>query len=142
MPVLELRAAIPLGCALGLPPLQTYLAAVIGNMLPVPFIILFVRRVFAFIRRKWPKLNGFVDRLEQRALKNRSRVQRFEVLGLALFVAIPLPGTGAWTGSLLAALMNFSLKRALPTVLLGVLVAGVLMTLISYGVLFGVSAIG
>jgi len=142
VPVLELRGAIPLGCGLGLPWWQCYLAAIIGNMLPVPFVLLFIRRLFAFVRRHWSALNGLVDRLEQRAMRKIDTVKRFEILGLCLFVAIPLPGTGAYTGGLIAALMNMRLKRAIPTIFLGVLIAGFIMTLLSYGVRLGVSTIG
>ena len=142
VPMIELRAAIPLGCGMGLPAWQVFAAAVIGNMLPVPFIVLFIRRIFAFIRRHWSRLNGLLDRIEAKAEKNIERVQRYEILGLCLFVAIPLPGTGAWTGSLIAALLDIRLRRSLPAIFLGVLVAGLIMTAISYGFKFGVNALG
>ncbi len=141
VPMTELRLAIPIGCGLGLPAWQSFVAAVVGNMLPVPFIVLFIRRIFAFIRRHWSFLNGILDRIEKKAENNMERVQRFEILGLCLFVAIPLPGTGAWTGSLIAALLDIRLRRALPTIFLGVLIAGVIVTLISYGVRLGIAAI-
>ena len=140
-PVIELRAAIPIGCGLGLPWWQNYLAAVIGNMIPVPFIVLFTRSIFAFIRAHWSRLNGFIDRLEHRAEKKMDVVRRFEILGLCLFVAIPLPGTGAWTGALIAALLDIRIRRAIPTILLGVLIAGTIVTAVSYGVKLGVSAV-
>lgn len=138
VPVIELRGAIPVGAGLGLPALESYLAAVVGNMLPVPFIILFIRRVFAFIRRCWPWLNRLLDRIEKRAEKKIETVQKYEVLGLLLFVAIPLPGTGAWTGSLIAALLDVRLRRALPAIFAGVVIAGIVVSLVSYGVLFGI----
>lgn len=139
-PVIELRGAIPLGCGLGLPAWQSYLASVIGNMIPAPFIILFIRRIFAFLRSRWPWFCGVIDRLESRAEKKMETVRRYAFWGLFLFVAIPLPGTGAWTGALIAALLDLRLKRALPAILLGVLAAGAVVTLLSYGVKLGVGA--
>jgi len=141
VPVVELRGAIPIGCGLGLPAWQVYIAAVLGNLIPVPFIILFVRPVFAFIRKRWKWLSGIVDKIENRAGRNVPRVQRFQILGLFLFVAVPIPGTGAWMGSLIAALLDVRLRRAFPTILLGLLVAGAIMIAVSYGVRFGVQAI-
>ncbi len=141
VPMIELRAAIPLGCGMGLPAWQVYVAAVVGNMIPVPFIVLFIRRIFAFLRKHWKKLGGLVDRIEARAMKKSGRVRQFEILGLMLFVAIPLPGTGAWTGSLIAALLDIRLKRSIPVILLGVLIAGAIVTAVSYGFRFGISAI-
>ncbi len=141
VPMIELRASIPMGCGMGLPAWQVYIAAVVGNMLPVPFIVLFIRRIFEFLRKHWKKLNGLIDRIEAKALKKSDRVRKFEILGLMLLVAIPLPGTGAWTGSLIAALLDIRLKRSIPTIFMGVLIAGAIVTAISYGFRFGISAI-
>ena len=142
IPVAELRAAIPVGCSLGMPAWQTYAAAVVGNMIPVPLIILFTRSVVKFIRTHWQKLDSLVNRLEANAMKKADRVMRYEILGLWLFVAIPLPGTGAWTGAMIAALLNIRMRRSLPTIFLGVLTAGVIMTLVSYGISLGIETIG
>ena len=136
LPVVELRGAIPVGVALGLPHLLTFLIAYLGNMLPVPFIILFVRKIFDWMKRKSKRLGNWANRLEEKALKKSKQVKRYKVLGLLLFVAIPIPGTGAWTGSLIAALLNMRLKDALPTIALGVLIAGVLMTGLTLGFSF------
>ncbi len=136
VPVLELRAGVPAGVALGLSPALALLAGVAGNMLPVPFVILFIRKAFRWVRTHIPKLGGFIDRLEERAyrkIENRNLV-RYEAWGLLLFVAIPLPGTGAWTGSLIAALMDLRLKNAVPVIFLGVVIAGLIMTAVTYGV--------
>ncbi len=136
IPVVELRAGVPAGVAMGLPIPAALLAGVAGNMVPVPFVILFSRRVFKWVRTHIPKLGSFVDRLERRAyekIKNRDLVRR-QVWGLLLFVAIPLPGTGAWTGSLIAALMDLRLKNAVPVLFLGVVIAGIIMTALTYGV--------
>lgn len=136
VPVLELRAGVPAGVALGLTPAMALLAGVVGNMLPVPLVILFIRKAFRWVRVHIPKLGGFVDGLEQRAyrkIESRNLV-RYEAWGLLLFVAIPLPGTGAWTGSLIAALMDLRLKNAVPVIFLGVVIAGLIMTAVTYGV--------
>lgn len=127
IPVLELRAAIPLGVGLGLSPWESFCAAVIGNTIPVPFLILFVRQVFAWLRRNFPKLDGMLTRLEKKAHLKGRKVTKYKYLGLMIFVAIPLPGTGAWTGSLVAAVLNMSISRSLPSILAGVLIAGVLI---------------
>ena len=133
VPVIELRGAIPIGVGLGLSPWVAMLVSVIGNMVPVPFIILFIRRIFAWMRRHFPKLDGLVTRLENKAHLKGETVKKYKYLGLCIFVAIPLPGTGAWTGALIAALLDMRLKRALPAIFLGVLIAGCLITGITYG---------
>lgn len=142
VPVLELRAAIPIGCSLGLSAWQCALAAIIGNMIPAPFIILFIRAIFEYLRRHWPKLGNLVDRLESKAEKKKPLVQKYAILGLTLLVAIPLPGTGAWTGALVAAMLDIRLKRAIPCIFLGVVIAAVIVTMVSYGVRLGINAIG
>ena len=132
VPVLELRAAIPMGAALGLPWYMSYLIAVVGNFLPVPFILFFIRAILGWMKTT-RRLAPIALWLEKRAAKNSDKVNRRAALGLFLFVAIPLPGTGAWTGSLVAATLEMRIKHSLISVFLGVLVAGVLMTAISYG---------
>ena len=134
VPVIELRGGVPFGVALGLPVSGAFLTALLGNMLPVPFIVLFVRRMFAFIRESIPRLGSWVERLEKRAWEKSDRVLQYQTWGLLLFVAIPLPGTGAWTGALIAALLDMRLKKAVPVIFLGVLIAGVIVTGLTYGV--------
>ena len=136
VPVVELRGGVPAGVAMGLPIPMALLAGVIGNMLPVPFVILFIRRIFKWIRVHIPKLGGLIDRLEQRAYRKMSNqnLVRWQAWGLLMFVAIPLPGTGAWTGALIAALMDLRLKNAVPVIFVGVLIAGLIMTALTYGV--------
>ena len=134
-PVVELRAAIPFGLALGLAPLTCYIAAVIGNCIPIPFIILFIEHVFRLMRKVSPKFGALVDKLEQRASEKSDVVQKYALWGLVILVAIPLPGTGAWTGSLVAALMNIPLRKSGPACVLGVLIAGVAVMAISTGVI-------
>lgn len=134
LPVLELRGAIPVGIGSGLHPAVAFIAAVIGNLIPVPIIILFVRKVFAWLRNKSDWLENKVSRLEARAEKKAELIYKYELLGLLILVAVPLPGTGAWTGALIAALLDIRLKVAFPVILGGVLIAGVLVTGISCGI--------
>ena len=134
IPVVELRGGIPFGVAAGLPVWAAFLAAVIGNLIPVPFIVVYIRRIFQWMREKMPDLNRLVDRLEDKAHLKGRRVNKYKYLGLAIFVAIPLPGTGAWTGSLAAACLDMPLRRAIPSVIAGVLVAGLAISILTYGV--------
>ena len=127
IPIIELRGGLPFGVALGLPYYLAFPAAVIGNLIPAPFIIVYIRRIFELTRKYLPSLNGLVDRLEKKAHLKGRKVQRFQYIGLWLFVSIPLPGTGAWTGSLAAAFLGMRLKKAMPAVVLGVLTAGCVM---------------
>ena len=138
-PVMELRGGLPLGVAMGLPLPAAFIASVLGNMLPAPFIILFVRRAFAWVRRRLPPLHAFVDRLERRAESKRELVYRYQTLGLLILVAIPLPGTGVWTGALVAALMDLRMKKALPAIFCGVVIAGAIISLLI--VTLGVTAL-
>ena len=127
IPVIELRGGLPFGVALGLPYYLAFPAAVVGNLIPAPFIIVYIRRIFELMRKYLPRLNGLVDKLEKKAHLKGRKVQKYQYLGLWLFVAIPLPGTGAWTGSLAAAFLGMRLKKAMPAVVLGVLTAGCIM---------------
>lgn len=134
VPIIELRGAIPYGAVIaGLPIWQAALIAVLGNLLPVPFLVVFTRDVFALMRKKSDKLNSIVLRMERKADKNKDVVLRYEFWGLVILVAIPLPGTGAWTGALVAAMMDMQLKRAFPAIALGVVVAAFIVTWVTYG---------
>ena len=132
VPVIELRGAIPIGVARGLPFWAAVLVSIIGNLVPVPFIIIFIKKIFAFMREKMPKLNGLVTRLENKANSKSETVQKYAFWGLFIFVVIPLPGTGAWTGALIAAMLEMPLKKAFPSIMLGVLSAGAIVTFITY----------
>ncbi|WP_347565977.1 small multi-drug export protein [Pseudoflavonifractor sp. SW1122] len=134
IPVVELRGGIPFGVAAGLPVWAAYLAAVIGNLIPVPFIVVYIRRIFMFMRQHMPRLNSVVDKMEQKAHLKSAAVLKYQYLGLAIFVAIPLPGTGAWTGALVAAFLDMRLKKAMPSIAGGVLSAGLIISILSYGV--------
>ena len=135
IPIIELRGAIPLGAALGLPLWQSYLISVIGNMLPVPIILLFVKKVLEFMSGcKFKLFNKVANWVYAKAEKNRAKIEKYSFWGVAIFVGIPLPMTGAWTGSLVAAIIDMKFFKAVISALIGVLAAGVIMSLISYGI--------
>ena len=131
-PVLELRGAIPLGVAAG-PPLTACAAAILGNLVPVPFLMLLVRRIFRWLR-KTAFFGPKIDWLERRAHLKGRLVRKYRLPGLLLLVAVPLPGTGAWTGALVASLLDIRLRHAFPAIAAGVVIAGVLITLLTVGV--------
>lgn len=135
LPIIELRAGLPYGIALGLPYPVALVAAVLGNMVPVPFIILFIRRIFTWLRSIFPKCDAMISKLEEKAHIKGDLVRRYSTIGLCILVAIPLPGTGAWTGALVAALLDLRLKKAVPTIFLGVIIASCIMTMLTFGVL-------
>lgn len=132
LPIIELRGGLPFGVALGLPYYLAFPFAVLGNIIPAPFIIVYIRKVFLLMRKYMPRLNRMVDRLEEKAHLKGKQMLKYETLGLWLFVAIPLPGTGAWTGCLAAAFLGMRLKKAFPTVLLGVITAGCIMLALTH----------
>ena len=134
VPVLELRGAIPFGVAHDLSLPVAVIVSIIGNLVPVPFIILFIRKIFNFIRHHIPKFDNLVTRLEARAEKKSDIVLKYAFWGLMILVAVPLPGTGAWTGALVAAMLNMRMKRALPAIAVGVVVAAIIVTIVTYGV--------
>lgn len=134
LPVIELRGAIPMAFALGLPWWQAYLISVLGNLLPVPFILLLINLVIKWMSSsKVTFFNKIANFLLKKVEKNRERIEKYSFWGLFLFVAIPLPMTGAWTGSLVAAVVGVKPLKAFLSALLGVLLAGVIVTLIVYG---------
>ena len=134
IPIIELRGAIPMGALLGLPWWQSYLLSIVGNMLPVPLILLFIKAVLKWMANSkvnfFNKLGGWIQR---KADKNHDKIAKYSFWGVCLFVAIPLPMTGAWTGSLVAAMIDMKFWKALLSCLIGVLIAGVVVTLITYG---------
>ena len=127
VPVVELRGAIPYGVLAGLSVHTAFILAVIGNLLPIPFLVVFTRKVFEWLRTKSEGLDRMVRKLEAKADKNKELVERSEFFGLMILVAIPLPGTGAWT------MLDMRLKRAMPAIIVGVLVAGIIVTTLTYG---------
>ena len=133
VPVIELRGAIPIGVGLGMSPLAALGISIVGNLVPVPVIILFIRKIFQWMRRHMPRLEKLVSRMEEKAEKHKDLVTKWEFWGLLILVAIPLPGTGAWTGALVAALMDLRLKKSFPAIFTGVVIAGLIVTGITYG---------
>ncbi len=135
IPVIELRGGIPLGASLGLPFWQSYLLAVCGNMIPVPFILLFIRKIIAAMERSKVRLfQKFAGWLNRKVAKNRGKIEKYSFFGVCFFVAVPLPVTGAWTGSLVASFLDMKFWKAFLSCLIGVMIAGVIMTLGAYGV--------
>lgn len=133
VPVVELRGGIPFGTALGLDPVSAAVAAILGNLVPVPFIILFIRHIFDWLRR-YDKPRALVEKFEKKAHLKSKNVIKYQIFGLCLFVALPLPGTGAWTGALIAAILDMRLKRAMPSIILGVIIAATIVTCVTRGV--------
>lgn len=133
-PILENRAGIILAFMLKLPLGQALLFSAIGNVLPIPFILLFIRKIFDWLRPT--KFFGkIVEKLEARAMRKSEGVKKAEFLGLLLFVGIPLPGTGGWTGSLIASLLEVDIKKASIAILLGIALAATIVSLLTYGVI-------
>ena len=133
LPVIELRGSIPIGYYQGLPWYTNMITSIIGNMLPVPFILLFVVKVFEFMKKHNIMVN-MIDKLEKKALNRSESLANKEFIGLMLFVAVPFPGTGAWTGALIAALLKLDVKKSFFMILLGVIIAAAIVTLGVYGV--------
>ena len=135
IPLLELRGSIVIaGGILKLPFIQTFIAAVIGNMIPIPFILLFIKKIFDWMK-KVECLKKIPTKIEEKAMKKSEQIEKYGYLGLCLFVAIPLPGTGAWTGSLLAVLFGLKPSKSLFVVFLGVIIAGFIMSVLSFGLI-------
>ena len=134
LPVLEIRGAIPVGVAQGLDPWLAYIIGAVGNMLPIPFLILLTRKVIEWLK-KHNVLVRFTSWLERKGEEKAKTVKAYSFWGLLILVAIPLPGTGAWTGALVASLLNMRLKDALPAILLGVLIAGLIVLAVTFGVI-------
>lgn len=133
IPLIELRGSIPFGATVGLNWLSVFLLSIVGNMLPIPFIILFGTKLLEWL--KTTKLFGkFFRRYEERLLRKSDKVQKYSYWGLLIFVGIPIPGTGAWSGALLSVLLEMKGRKSLLFIFFGVLLAGVIMTAISYGV--------
>ena len=133
IPILELRGSLIAAGFLKMEFLRTYLIAVIGNMIPIPFILIFIEKIFELLKKT--KLKKLIERLETRAMEKSDTIKKYGKFGLFLFVAIPIPGTGAWTGSLISVLLRMKFKDSIVPIFLGVLTAGLIMSLISFGVI-------
>lgn len=133
LPILELRGGMIAARLLEMDFLKAFIISYIGNMIPIPFIILFIKKIFEFLRR-FKFFEKIITKLEAKTERNKDKVLRYKSWGLLIFVAIPLPGTGGWTGALMAALLGIPFKRSLPSIALGVFIAGLIMSFVTYGV--------
>ena len=133
-PLLELRGGMIAAAVFKMPYLQAMVLCLLGNMLPMPFILLFITKIFDALK-KTKLFKPMVQKIENKAMGKSDKIQKYEFLGILLFVGIPLPGTGAWTGSLIAVLFGMKPKKSLLFIFLGVLTAGLIMSLLSFGVL-------
>ena len=135
LPILELRGGLIASKIMGIDFVKAFTICCIGNMLPIPFILLFIRKIFNQLK-KFPKINGLIEKIEVRSIRKADSVKKYRIWGLLIFVGIPLPGTGAWTGALIADLLDIRIKHSLPAIAAGVLMAGIIISALSYG-LFG-----
>lgn len=131
MPLMELRGAIPLGVSLGMHPLHATVLGIIGSLIPVPFLLFFLKPIVLFLR-EIKLFKKIVNHIVQKTIRKSDRIRRYSALGLVLFVAIPLPTTGVWTGCLAATIFNIPIKIAFPAIALGTAIAGSIMFLLSY----------
>lgn len=132
-PILELRGSLLAAGFLKMEFLSTFLVAVVGNMLPIPFILVFIDKIFAYLKKT--RLKNMVEKLENKALSKSDQIRKYGKFGLFLFVAIPLPGTGAWTGALAASLLRMKPKESIMPIFWGVITAGLIMSLLSFGII-------
>ena len=134
MPLLELRGGLLAAALLKMDFVPAYLISIVGNTLPIPLVLLFLDKVFNFLKKS-KKLNKLISKLEKKILSKKGQIEKYGYLGLLLFVGIPLPGTGAWTGAGLAVLLNLNKKKSFVSIMLGVILASIIMSILSYGIL-------
>lgn len=139
IPILELRGGLLAASLLQIPAASAIPICIIGNIIPIPFILLFIRQIFKWMK-KIKIFRGLIEKLEARAMRKSDNIRRYEFLGLVLFVGIPLPGTGAWTGALIASLLEVDIKKSSLAILLGLVMATVIMYVVSYGIVGNVVA--
>ncbi|MEA5026884.1 MAG: small multi-drug export protein [Erysipelotrichaceae bacterium] len=132
IPLIEERGAIIYGAAIGMPWYQVLPICIVANMIPVPFVLIFGMKLIKYLKTT-KLLGGFFTKYEAKLMERSANVDRYSLIALALFVGIPLPGTGAWSGSLIATILNIDFKKAVFAIFIGVLIAGIIMTLGSYG---------
>ena len=131
IPILELRGGLLAASLLKIPEATAIPICVIGNIIPIPFILLFIKQIFKLLK-KTRLFRGLIIKLESRAMKKSDKVKKYEFWGLVLFVGIPLPGTGAWTGALIASLLDIDIKKSSLAILTGICIATVIMYVVSY----------
>lgn len=132
IPILELRGGLLVASLLHIEMWKAALICMVGNIIPIPFILLFIKKIFALMK-KTKLFRPLVEKLEEKAMSKSDRIKQYEFLGLVLFVGIPLPGTGAWTGSLIAALLDVDIKKASLAIFIGLIMASIIMCIIGYG---------
>ncbi len=132
IPILELRGGLLIASLLHVPMIKAAFICIIGNIIPIPFILLFIRKIFELMK-KTKLFRPLVEKLEKKAMGKSDKIKKYEFFGLVLFVGIPLPGTGAWTGSLIAALLEVDIKKASIAIFIGLILATIIMCLFSYG---------
>ena len=139
MPILELRGGLIAAALLGLDPIPSYIISIIGNVLPVPFILLLIKKILAWMKKSKVKFfNKIANWLDEKVEKHKGQIEKFGYVGVILFVGIPLPGTGAWTGSLIASVLNMDKKKTFLAVLVGIFMASIIMMLLSFGLIANV----
>ena len=139
MPILELRGGLLAAALLGLDPIPSYIISIIGNVLPVPFILLLINKILKWMRNsKIEFFNKIAKWLDEKVEKHKGQIEKYGYLGGVLFVGIPLPGTGAWTGSLIASVLEMDRKKTFIAVMLGIIIASIIMMLLSFGVVANV----
>lgn len=134
MPILELRGGLIASALLGLDGLSSFIICFLGNIIPIPFILWLITPIFDWLK-KTRLFRGLVGKLENKAMSKKEQIEKLQYIGLMLFIGIPLPGTGAWTGCLIAALLDMNKKKAMLYAILGVVMAGIIMMILSYGIL-------
>ncbi len=135
MPILELRGGLIAASLMDAPIIPSFFVCLIANIIPIPFILWFINGIFAFLKKRGKTLGKLVTKIENKAQSKKGQIERLKYLGLILFVGIPLPGTGAWTGCLIASMLGMDKKKSAISAIIGVLLAGLIMLLFSYGIL-------
>ena len=133
IPILELRGGLIAASLLGIGVVKAVFLCIVGNIIPIPFILFFITPIFNWMK-KTKLFRPMVEKLEKKSMAKSDQIQKYEFWGLALFVGVPLPGTGAWTGALIASLLGIKTKKASLAILLGLIMATIIMTFISYGI--------
>ena len=139
MPSFELRGGLIAAALLNLAPIPSYIISIVGNLLPIPFILLFINKILDWMRKSKVKFfNSIVNWLDGKVEKHKSQIEKYGYLGIVLFVGIPLPGTGAWTGTLIASVLEMDRKKTFLATILGVFMASIIMMILSFGLLKGI----
>ena len=138
MPILELRGGLIAAALMDAPIVPSFIVCFLGNIIPIPFILLFIEKIFSYLKKRGKFLGKLVTKIEKRATSKKDQIERLKYLGLILFVGVPLPGTGAWTGCLIASLLGMDKKKSCLAAIVGVIMAGIIMLIFSYGILGGI----